>query len=285
MSIVATYRIEIMTSVGSRVEGEKPSFDEYPTWLKSKKKIDERELSENYYDIVTSSIQRQLISSKFWTNLTGNLTKYEQEYNSIKDNYDLFKEFPKNEDVKIKPYKSFIEKTYRKNVLNNKEWPDEPEGGWIFPDRWFSNINDIVRTTIVVKYLDGVDFLVQKVIDNCGRCHLDPKISWEARDEGYYAVHINVRQNYKILSIDLLGTKEINVSFEIQITTQLQEVIRRLLHSYYEGKRLKIMKDEIWQWNYMSDEFATNYLGHILHYVEGMIMDIREKNRVKKELK
>jgi len=26
-------------------------------------------------------------------------------------------------------------------------------------------------------------------------------------------------------------------------------------------------------------EFAANYLGHILHYIEGMIIDVRDKNR------
>ena len=65
---------------------------------------------------------------------------------------------------------------------------------------------------------------------------------------------------------------------EIQITTQLQEVIRRLLHKYYERQRSgRSTSDLKWQWDYKSDEFAANYLGHILHYVEGMIMDVRDK--------
>ena len=72
-------------------------------------------------------------------------------------------------------------------------------------------------------------------------------------------------------------TEKIMVSIEIQITTQLQEVIKKLLHKYYEERRKRIEKPSVkWQWDYKSDEFSTNYLGHILHYVEGMIMDIRE---------
>lgn len=67
---------------------------------------------------------------------------------------------------------------------------------------------------------------------------------------------------------------------EIQITTQLQEVIRSLLHKYYEDRRKGVEAEGTkWQWDYKSDEFVANYLGHILHYVEGMIMDIREKQR------
>lgn len=270
-----------MTIVGSMVEeGKKPSLDEYPTWMKRDQKIDARALAENYYDFVTSKVQKQLLDSRFWIDLTDNLIKYDQEYKSKTSNYELFKDIPKKEDIYVKPYKSFMEKTYRRNVLNNQKWPNEPDGGWIFPDRWFSNINDIVRTTFVVKYLDGVDFLVQKIEDTCGTCSLTPpKISWEARDEGYYAVHMNIRQNYKIPLINLIDNEDINLSFEIQITTQLQEVIRRLLHIYYADKRKEIIKDDKWQWNYRSDEFATNYLGHILHYIEGMIIDIRDKER------
>jgi hypothetical protein len=30
---------------------------------------------------------------------------------------------------------------------------------------------------------------------------------------------------------------------------------------------------------YKSDEFAINYLGHILHYLEGTIVEIRDKGR------
>ena len=48
----------------------------------------------------------------------------------------------------------------------------------------------------------------------------------------------------------------------------------------YEKKRIMDKKPKFkWQWDYTSDEFAANYLGHILHYVEGMIIDIREKQK------
>jgi len=75
-------------------------------------------------------------------------------------------------------------------------------------------------------------------------------------------------------------TERVVVSLEIQITTQLQEVIRRLLHKYYESRRMDMEEEESkWQWNYRSDEFVANYLGHILHYVEGMIVEVRERQK------
>jgi len=75
-------------------------------------------------------------------------------------------------------------------------------------------------------------------------------------------------------------TETAEVSVELQITTQLQETIRRLLHKYYEQRRKQPSAGDVkWQWDFRNDEFAANYLGHILHYVEGMIMEIREKQK------
>ena len=40
------------------------------------------------------------------------------------------------------------------------------------------------------------------------------------------------------------------------------------------------MDDDMkWQWDYKSDEFTANYLGHILHYVEGRIVELRDKQK------
>ena len=75
-------------------------------------------------------------------------------------------------------------------------------------------------------------------------------------------------------------TDVISMKIEIQITTQLQEVIRKLLHSYYEGKRKSFnFADQSWKWKYQSNEFSASYLGHILHYIEGLIVQTREKQK------
>jgi hypothetical protein len=58
----------------------------------------------------------------------------------------------------------------------------------------------------------------------------------------------------------------------------LQEVLRKLLHKYYEEKRKREKREDIsWQWDYKSEEFAVNYLGHILHYIEGLILEVRDR--------
>jgi predicted NAD-dependent protein-ADP-ribosyltransferase YbiA (DUF1768 family) len=99
----------------------------------------------------------------------------------------------------------------------------------------------------------------------------------EARPEGYYAAHFYARNEFEISKLDW-DTERVSVSVEIQVTTQLQEVIKNLLHTYYEKRRLAAQDAPAdWQWDYRTDECCTNDLGHILHYVEGMIVEIRER--------
>ena len=128
-----------------------------------------------------------------------------------------------------------------------------------------------------MKYLDGVEFLREKIHSACARHSLPCDVVLEAREEGYYAAHVYTRQAFEIPRLDW-DTETVDVSIELQVTTQLQEAIRTLLHKYYEKRRtVGVEEDSPWQWDYRSGEFVANYLGHILHYVEGMIMEIRER--------
>ena len=100
-----------------------------------------------------------------------------------------------------------------------------------------------------------------------------------AGNDGYYAAHVYVRQSYEVPSVEF-DTEHIDVTVELQVTSQLQEVIRKLLHKHFEKRRKHLDQPDIeWQWDYKSEEFATNYLGHILHYVEGMIMEVRDRDK------
>jgi len=131
----------------------------------------------------------------------------------------------------------------------------------------------------VVKYLDGVDFLVAAMQSTCADSKLDSRQYFEAREEGYYAAHFYVYREFEIPKITW-DTQKVTTSIELQITTQLQEAIRQLTRKYYEERRQRLKApDTKWQWDYTSEEFVPNYLGHILHYLEGMIMEVREKQR------
>jgi hypothetical protein len=253
------------------------NLKEYLCWLNEELGIEIADKHKRLYESATNFIKRDFELSSFWKKLLENLPNYREDY-KLQSGYDLLisDDLP---IVHIKPFGSLLEKTYRKNVIKNKQWPKSPNDKWISPNDWDSRISDIIRTSITVKYLDGVEFLASKIKTLCENLEESCEIHFEASEVGYYAAHLYTIQKFEIPTLTW-ETKKIDLSIEIQITTQLQEAIRRLIHKYYEQERCRITTEDLkWQWNYKSEEFAANYLGHILHYVEGMIMEIREKQK------
>ncbi|HUU41774.1 MAG TPA: hypothetical protein VMW42_12625 [Desulfatiglandales bacterium] len=250
---------------------------EYKNWLKKEHSIITLHPLKTHYEVVGDKIKRDLEQSTLWKDLLKSLPDYNEEYR-VKHDYELLLPgFSPN--IVIKPFQSFLRKTHRKNIKENKNWPRVPQSGWVLPHNWFSQINDIVRTLIIVKYLDGVTFLVNKIDSLCKQSQLGFEASLEARPEGYYAAHLYTRMNFEIPKVSW-ETERVDVFFEIQVTTQLQENIRNLLHKYYKERRNRLTSEaEKWEWDYKSDEFAANYLGHILHYLEGMIVEIRGRRK------
>lgn len=263
---------------------EKPAnLTAYAKWLKADLNVELTSRTKRYYETVTSKAASDFESSDIWTALKSKLNRLDQQY-YLETGYYLFVG-DKAPQLLTKPYESMVEKSFRKNVRNNSGWPESPRDGWILPSNWLSRVNDVVRTCFVVKYLDGVNFLVREIDSITKELDYSVRVDFEAKEEGYYAAHYYIQFTSEIPREDWDTSEEV-ISIELQITTQLQEVIRKLLHKYYEGRRISSPSgnDVKWQWEYRSDEFATNYLGHILHYLEGMIMDVRD-NRIGKESK
>lgn len=255
------------------------NIDEYRNWLKERCGVDVNR-AETRYKSVVARVKQEFEESGFWVQMKEHIGEYGQEY-WLKTGYHLFAAKFKPE-LHVKTFESFLLKTFRKNFLENKRLPNEPADGWILPSNGYGRINDIVRTLFVVRYFDGVEFLIDKIRSLSTECNVKCHVFLEAREEGYYAAHLNLRREFEIPKA-LWDTEKVDIAIEIQITTQVQEVIRKLLHKYYEKRRMRIEeKDVKWQWDYKCDEFSVNYLGHILHYVEGMILEIREKQRKEK---
>jgi len=258
------------------MNSEKPqSIDEYKQWLTEERETEISERTQAHYESVTSKMKVDFEKSVFWGQLSENLEEFDNEYLAAKRYRLLLRR--RVPELYIKPFDSFLLKTFRKNVVDNNNWPNEPVDGWILPENWYCRINDIIRTLFVVKYLDGVEFMIDKIDSLCRQENMPCEVFLEAKEEGYYAGHLYTKQQFEIPRVTW-DTERVEVSIEIQITTQLQEGIRRLLHKYYEERRKRVEAEDMkWQWDYESDEFIANYLGHILHYVEGMIVEIRER--------
>lgn len=256
---------------------KKPSNKGYAKWLRDNHSVIINPGEKKYYESVSKKIRFDFEQSSFWKEFIENFNVYEMEYNSETDGYDLgiinFKP-----ELLIKDFDSVLLKSYRKNIKYNKKWPDSPENGWILPDKFYSKINDIIRTTLIVRYLDGIDFMISKIGELSDVYGIKFKKYHVARTEGYYAVHIYITDEYEVPERMGYKTNTIEVEIEIQITTQLKDVIRKILFDYYKDRRINIKELNMdWAWDYEGEEFSANYLGHILHYLEGMIMDLRKR--------
>jgi hypothetical protein len=252
---------------------ERPPYLDYPAWLQGEHGITVDQRLKNRYETTVRAIRSGFADSPFWQGLPDQLREADAAY-QVSTGYQLLVPSERH-DLLLKSFDSYILKTYRKNVVLNPTWPDPPvDTGWLLPPD-VSAVHDAVRTLMVVKYLDGPRFLSDRLAEHAAQTGLSFRADFEAREEGYYAAHAYVSAQFEVPA-QRWDTETLTSAVEIQITTQVQEVIRRLLHRYYERQRMGSGEPLIsWQWDYESDEFNANYLGHILHYVEGMIMDIR----------
>jgi hypothetical protein len=251
----------------------KPSLPAYPSWLRRKFRLTKAVHAKADYDLVSSSLKRQFEKSAFWLDVLSSFNDWESAYRLSHSDYGLLVGQPPT--VVTKDWDRFLTKTWRHNVHNNANWPDPPRGDWLLPPRWYGAINDVVRTLLVVKYMDGVPFLGERLEYAAAQHGCSVQSDLLGTPTGYYAGHVVIRHAVELRTSGWrLESREVPV--EIQITTQLHEVIRRLLHRHYEKRRVADGDDYTWQWDQSSEEFQANYLGHILHYVDGQILLTRD---------
>ena len=171
-----------------------------------------------------------------------------------------------------------MEKVYRHNVVFNKAFPAQPKEGWIDGTNLYSRLNDIIRGTIVCKYLDGPPFVCGKLKtygDELGiACRFYPMNT----ERGYHSWHFYASHNVEFFD-DKGGVQMKPVELEIQITTQLADVMTTLTHELYKGERVlpKGQGDDTWKWSPDSPRFRSTYTGHTLHLVESIILALKNE--------
>lgn len=252
------------------------NLDEYHGWAKENLSSDfSSSKIERLYETNLTNIYNAITEHNFFVFFSSQASRWQEEYNQ-KTCSVLFMGSNEPKLVK-KPYESAIDKTYRVNVLWNKNFPNEPKKGWVNHQNIFTQFNDLVRGTLVCRFIDGPAFMAKKIAEYAKEHNLQCRKYSQERDDGYYAYHVYVLFSAKIFDMEW-NEENVQVEAEIQITTQLQEVLKDLTHKFYEKQRISLDKDTSkWKWDFASSRFKVGYLSHTLHLLESIILETRER--------
>jgi len=249
----------------------RPSLDQYAEWYFQQ--FDQNQSIEKlrtHYDASIAIVLTTVETHPFFQELSETVDVALKGQNSPLMSTEGFK-------LQRKSFESALNKSYRSNILNNRQFPSAPPWGWLSHENWFEKMNDGVRGLIVCKYADGVQLIAEALTALATKHGLTSEFNTRATDEGYYAFHFYVRIPSEFLLIGW-AKKPISALVEIQITTQLQDVLRQLTHPFYENRRVRASRDqEEWKWQLQSPQFKASYLGHTLHLLEGMIVEIKKE--------
>lgn len=259
---------------GTQVEDNRPlSVEEYVEWAKKKLNVELSNKTERWYNSNARAIINTAQAHPFFAKLDEALLQDEEAY---KQAHSVGLMMRRELHLLQKPYSSMLDKSLRKNVLENPSFPKPPKDGWFVPETWFAQNNDIVRSTLVCKYIDGPKFLVSRFEERARVLGLSLRSKSQQNDDGYYAYHFYVRLPVELDWFDWRSKTE-SVEIEVQITTQLQEVLRALTHKLYEVRRLASASDpHSWKWEVMTKRFKAAFLGHTLHMLEAAIVELRD---------
>jgi ppGpp synthetase/RelA/SpoT-type nucleotidyltranferase len=251
--------------------------EEYVIWARRVLRVDFNDRSvELSYDLNATFALATAQSHDFFKGLDNFLKESSEAYQAQK-HADLFMGGPSEVKLVLKSYTSAVNKSFRHNIVSNKNFDHPPEEGWVTPADWFSTFNDIVRSTVVCKFIDGPQFLAERLKAYATVLRLDSNYTSQQKDDGYYAYHFYVNIPVELL---INGTPSfVNVKIEIQLTTQLQEVLYKITHRYYEHLRNQRAVDPSkWKWEIDSNRFRAGYVSHTLHLLEAIILELRDSD-------
>ncbi len=134
-------------------------------------------------------------------------------------------------------------------------------------------IDDLVRTRVVCRYIDGVEFLASKMEVLAKEMNLSPKRDREGRLEGYFAQHLTIDADvyYRLGG----ASQPTRIRFEVQLASELATTMWNSSHPFYKFAQESSKPAESWQWNPKDPQFIANQLGHVIHLADGLIVQLR----------
>jgi ppGpp synthetase/RelA/SpoT-type nucleotidyltranferase len=247
----------------------KPSYDKYIVWHRERLGDDlvSADLSAKF-DANIALLHSTVNSHPFMALLAKRL--------AVLSDTGMFQENSKVPELVLskKTFGSFSNKLFRVNCLWNRSWPENPQAGWINFSNAFGEIDDLIRTTLICRYLDGPELVSKEILAAAHDAGLGGDASPRATETGYYAWHAYVKVPAKVIIEDKVI--DVHLAVEFQTTTQLQAALRELTHKFYEKDRAKpLVGRSQARWDYQSSRFRAEYLCHTLHLVDAMLVELR----------
>jgi hypothetical protein len=213
----------------------------------------------------------ELSAGPFWRRAESDLSQWRTEYLNATGAILLG-------SSELPPFASKSRAGIQDKICRN--WKRIPE----FHDRLFSpsgppipNLSDLVRTRLTCPYIDGVQFLANKVESLAKECGVLISRIPQGNLQGYFAQHIGIRQSVFFRLAGHATAAEIEC--EIQIATTLATRMWDASHPVYETTREEEIDSHDWQWDPNNPRFISNQLGHMLHLADGLLVQLRASLR------
>lgn len=240
---------------------------------------DPLESGKRVYDFNLSGARNYLQLEGLMGELTIFLVELARDYAGGRPELLYYPAKPTDLQLLVKPYASMLTKVYRINCLNNRSYPAAPRDGMVDHAALYTHpkMNDLIRTRLVCKYMDGPRFVVEGIKRFCERRGLGYRSYPMHSETGYHAWHCYIRTPVDMAVGDAIEAR--NIWLELQVTTQLAESITALTHGLYETSRSAASdrSSAEWRWDPRSQQFRSAYLGHTLHLLEGIIQTFRDE--------
>ncbi len=269
------------------VPGPPPVKDDAPTreqWLAILGSARSTTLQPGYWDLLAENSNqwaKEVSISPFWEAAKTELPKWSAEFYArtggpLLPTLGLPSFVGKGaEGIRSKSHRNSLS-AYRKKKIS--DWAGLwPQSGPSVPD-----INDLVRVRIETSYLDGVQFLADKLERLASNKSVPCKAAPQGKLEGYFAYHLYFKHAFLFR---VLGEGDkIQIECEIQIATTLSTRVWDVSHGGYELWREEPGSAADWQWNPKDPRFIARQLGHMIHLADGLLVQLRDaitKEKVK----
>jgi hypothetical protein len=138
-------------------------------------------------------------------------------------------------------------------------------------------LSDLVRTRISCKFLDGVEYLAERLNELAIEQGVAVERQRQGKLVGYFAQHVTFAAD---VHFRMAGHAEpVRISCEIQVATELSSQIWEAAHPVYEIARVRSDDPEDWQWSPKDPRFIARQLGHMIHLADGILVQLRDSTR------